>query len=304
MKYFHLIEFLHGKKIVYLIVINIIIICILFLFALLLTISFYLRKEIYFKNIFINILKVFIPLFSISFFGQIFNGLLSATKCENNFSFYDLNQKCNEGILFLIQEILSIISIICLLIIALFVSSIFYIPIIFKGKKELRKISPIPEQILFLNKIIIIILFYTEDYLSETKKSINQWLIIFILVILTGINAYFSFIYKNSKNKSLLLINNVMSLLLFWGFCSLLFGFLKYIYFSNTNYLFLIGGILIIIYNIYYSNRYKKAYWNNFDKIYASKGKLHYIIKFIKVIGKRNTIFSKKSASILHHYYQ
>ena len=202
-----------------------------------LIIALNLRKEKYFKNIFINILKVFIPLFSISFFGQIFNGLLSATKCENNFSFYDLNQKCNEGILFLIQEILSIISIICLLIIALFVSSIFYIPIIFKGKKELRKISTIPEQILLLNKIIIIFLFYIEDYLNERKKSINQWLIIFILVILTGINAYFSFIYKNSKNKSLSLINNVMSLLLFWGFCSLLFGLiLKYIYYSNTNY--------------------------------------------------------------------
>ena len=201
-----------------------------------LIIALNLRKEKYFKNIFINILKIFIALFSISFFGQIFNGLLSATKCENNFTFYDLNQKFNEGFLFLIK-ILSIISIICLLIIALFVSSIFYIPIIFKGKKELRKISTIPDQILLLNKIIIIFLFYTEDYLNERKKSINQWLIIFILVILTGINAYFSFIYKNSKNKSLSLINNVMSLLLFWGFCSLLFGLiLKYIYYSNTNY--------------------------------------------------------------------
>ena len=159
LKYFHLIEFIRGKKIVYLIIINIIIICILFLFVFLLIIAFNLRKKKYFKNIIINILKVFIPLFSISFFGQIFNGLLSATKCENNFSFYDLNQKCSEDILFLIQEILSIISIICLLIIALFVSSIFYIPIIFKGKKELRKISTLPDQILLLNKIIIINLF-------------------------------------------------------------------------------------------------------------------------------------------------
>ena len=289
LKYFHLIEFIRGKKIVYLIVINIIIICILFLFVFLLIIAFNVRKKKYFKNIIINILKVFIPLFSISFFGQIFNGLLSAIKCENNFSFYDLNRKCNEGILFLIQEILSIISIICLLIIALFVSSIYYIPIIFKGKKELRKISAIPEQTLLLNKIIIIILFNTEDYLNERKKSINQWLFIFILVILTGINAYFSLIYKNSKNKSLMLINNVMSLLLFWGFCSLLFGLiLKYIYYSKTIYLFLIGGILIIIYNIYYSNRYQKEYWNNIDKIYSNRRKLHYIVKFINVIDKRN----------------
>lgn len=299
MKYFHLIEFLHGKKAVYLIVINIIIICIVFLFIFLSIIAFNLKRKDYIDNLFINILKVFIPLFSISFFGQIFNGLLSATKCENNFSFYDSNQICGKGFLYLIQEIISIIAIVFLLIITLFVSSIFYIPIFFKGKKELKKISSIPEQILFLNKIIIIILFYIEDYLNERKKSINQWLAILILVISTGINAFCSFFYKNSKNKNLLLINNIMSLLLFWGFFSLLLGLvLKYINYMKTDYLFLIGGILIIIYNIYYVNRYLKEYWNNIDKIYSTKGKLHYIIKFINVIDKRNN--SRKYKIILN----
>ena len=299
MKYFHLIEFLHGKKTVYLIIINIIIICILFLFIFLSIIAFNIKKKKNFNNIFIKILKVFIPSFSISFFGQIFNGLLSATKCENNFSFYDSNQICGKGFLFLIQEILSIIAIVFLLLITLLVSSIFYIPIIFKGKKELRKISSIPEQILFLNKVVIIILFYIEDYLNETKKSINQWFIILILVLLTGINAYCSFFYKNSKNRNLLLINNIMSLLLFWGFFSLLLGLcLKYINYMKTNYLFLIGGILIIIYNIYCSNRYQKEYWNNIDKIYSTKGKLHYIIKFINVIDRRNN--SRKYKIILN----
>ena len=299
MEYFHLIEFLHGKKTVYLIVINIIILSILFLFVFLSIIMFNLKRRKYFNNIFINILKVFIPSFSISFFGQIFNGLLSASKCENNFSFYDSNQTCGKDFLFLIQEIISIIAIVFLLIIALLVSSIFYIPIIFKGKKELRKISSIPEQILFLNKIIIIILFYLEDYLNERNKSINQWFLIIILVILTGINAYYSFSYKNSKNKNLLLINNIMSLLLFWGFFSLLLGLvLKYINYIKTNYLFLIGGLLIIIYNIYYTNRYQKDYWNNIDKIYSTKGKLHYILKFINVIDKRNN--SRKYKIILN----
>ena len=103
MEYFHLIEFLHGKKTVYLIVINIIILSILFLFVFLSIIMFNLKRRKYFNNIFINILKVFIPSFSISFFGQIFNGLLSASKCENNFSFYDSNQTCGKDFLFLIQ---------------------------------------------------------------------------------------------------------------------------------------------------------------------------------------------------------
>ena len=163
----------------------------------------------------------------------------------------------------------------------------------------MRKISSIPEQILFLNKVIIIILFYIEDYLNERKKSINQWFFILILVLLTGINAYCSFFYKNSKNRNLLLINNIMSLLLFWGFFSLLLGLcLKYINYMKTNYLFLIGGILIIIYNIYCSNRYQKEYWNNIDKIYSTKGKLHYIIKFINVIDRRNN--SRKYKIILN----
>jgi hypothetical protein len=52
--------------------------------------------------------------------------------------------------------------------------------------------------------------------------------------------------------------------------------------------LFLVGVILIIIYNIYYSNRYQKDYWNNIDKIYYNKGKLHYLVKFIHIIEKRN----------------
>jgi len=288
LKYFHLIEFLHGEKVVYLIVINVIIICILLLFIFLSIIAFNLKRKKYFNSIFINILKIFIPSFSISFFGQIFNGLLSASKCENNFSFYDSNQICGKGYLFLIEKIISIIAIVFLLIITFFVSSIFYIPIIFKGKKEFRKINSIPEQILFLNKIIIIVLFHIEDYLNERKKSINQWLTILILVILTGINAYYSFFYKNSKNKNLIIINNIMSLLLFWGYFSLLLGLiLNYINYMKTKYLFLIGGMLIIIYNIYYINNQRED-WINIDKIYSTKGKLLYIMKFINIIDRRN----------------
>ena len=157
LKYFHFIEFLRGKKNEYLIIINIIIICIFFLFIFLLLIAFNFKKNFFYSYTFLEILRVIIPLFSISFFGQIFNGLLSTNKCINHFVFYNLNQKCKEGILFYFQDILSIIAILFLCSISLFVVSIYYIPIFIKGNSIIKKISSIPEQIFFFCKIIIIL---------------------------------------------------------------------------------------------------------------------------------------------------
>ena len=294
----HLIEFLKGKKIIYLLVIDIIIILILFLFIFLFLIGLNHKKKNFFNTIFSDILKIVIPIFSISFFGQIFYGLLSVSKCENGFIFYDLTQKCNNDYLFLLEQIFSIISIICLFIITIFVVSIFYVPIFFKGNNAIRKISSIPEQIFFFNKIIIIIIFYIEDFLNRKNKSINIWLMLLILVIFSSINAYFSFIYKNLENKIILLINNIMSLLLFWGFFSLLFGLIfKYTGYSGTYYLFLTGAILIVIYNIYYKIQYQKYFWKNINNIYTNQGRLDYILKCINIIEKRNN--SRKNKIIL-----
>ena len=160
LKYFNYIEFIKGKKSAYLIIVNIIIGIILFLFAFLIGIAFGLKERNFYQTIFFDILAFIIPLFSISFFGQILTALLSASKCTNNFTYYDLNQKCNEGLVFFLEEILSIISIIFLFIISLFVVSIYYIPVLSKDNVYLKKISSIPPQIFFVTKIVIIFLFY------------------------------------------------------------------------------------------------------------------------------------------------
>ena len=139
MKYFHFIEFLRGKKIEYLIIINIIIVSIFFLFIILLLVAFNFNKNFFYNYAFLEILRIIIPIFSISFFGQIFNGLLSTNKCINNHIFYNLNQKCKEGILFYFQDTLSIIAILFLFIISLFVVSIYYIPIFTKGNNIIKK---------------------------------------------------------------------------------------------------------------------------------------------------------------------
>ena len=247
MKYFHFIEFLRGKKAVYLIVVNVLIVCILFIFIFLLGLAFDLKKKNFYNTLFSDVLKFIIPLLTIDFFGQIFNALLSANKCENHLVFYDLSQKCNEGILFYFQKILAIIAIICLCIMSMFVVSIYYVPIFTKGNNCLKKTSSIPEQVFFINKIVIIFLFYIEDCLKEIDRGINDWLMIILLFLFSGINAYISVIYKNIENQIILLINNIFSLLLFWGFCSLLIGMIfKHIEYSGTSYLFIIGTILII----------------------------------------------------------
>ena len=84
---------------------------------------------------------------------------------------------------------------------------IYYIPIFTKGNNYLKKTRSIPEQVFFINKIVIILLFYIEDYLKEYNKTINDWLMIILLFIFSGINAYISVIYKNIENEIILLIN-------------------------------------------------------------------------------------------------
>jgi hypothetical protein len=241
------------------------------------------------NNYFLSVLKVVIPLFSFSFFGQIFDGLLSTNRCINNRAFYDFNQKCGNDFLFLFEYIISVIAIIFLFIISLFVVSIYYIPIFIKGKSVIKKISSIPEQIFFITKIVIILLFYIEDNLKEKNKDINKYLMVVILVVISGTNSYFAIVYKNSENQNILLFNNIMSLLLFWGFSSLLIGYIfKYIDYNGTDYLFIIGSILIIFYQIYYNEIYQDEYLQNINYIYTNQERLNYIIKCINLIDKRN----------------
>ena len=242
----------------YLIIINLINASIILLVIIIIGIAVNIKhKNRIFNSIMIDILKVIIPLYSTSFFGQIFCALLTSNKCINNYSFYDLNKKCNHGFLFLFQEIISFIALIFLCIISLFTISVYYIPILFKGNNIIKKVSSVPEQIFFFNKILIILFFHIEDYFKEKNKYINDWLMLVILSVFTGINAYFSFVYNNYENKQKLLINNILSFQLFWGFFSLLIGMML-INIDNFRfkYLFIIGALLefsiefIIIINI------------------------------------------------------
>ena len=139
LNYFHFIEFLQNKKILYLIIINIIIAFIIGLFLFLFLIAFKFKRNNFLDTFFSDVLKILIPFFSIYFFGQIFNSLLSANRCINNYAFYDLSLKCSEGLLFFLQQILAFIAIICLFIISSFVVSIYYIPIFIKGNNILKK---------------------------------------------------------------------------------------------------------------------------------------------------------------------
>ena len=274
----------------YLVIINLINASIILLVIIIIGIAVNIKqKKKLFNSIMIDIVKVIIPLYSTSFFGQIFNALLTSNKCINNYSFYDSNKKCKQGFLFLFQEIISLTSLIFLCIISLFTISVYYIPILFKGNNIIKKVSSVPEQVFFFNKILIITFFHIEDIFKEKNKYINDWLMLVVLSVFTGINAYFSFVYNNYENKKILLINNILSFQLFWGFFSLLIG-MMFINISNFrfNYLFIIGAILNIFYRIYYNNKYQKEYWQNINYLYTNQERLNYILNFIDIVEKRN----------------
>jgi hypothetical protein len=95
------------------------------------------------------------------------------------------------------------------------------------------------------------------------------------------------------------MINNIMSLELFWGFFSLLLGkIFKYINFSGTSYLFIIGANLIFIYNFFYKNKLQKEYWDNSLHLYTNQERLNCILKYIYIIEQRNT--SRENRIILN----
>jgi hypothetical protein len=80
-----------------------------------------------------------------------------------------------------------------------------------------------------------------------------------------------------------------MSLELFWGFFSLLMAIIfKYIGFRGVNYLFIIGALSIINWNIYLINRHNEDYWKDYNKIYINQEKLIYILNYINIIENRN----------------
>ena len=283
-KYIFIINFAKDNTIVYFIILN------LFILIIILSLVFFIitTVKMYNNNLqslwSIYILGFIFPFISSSFFGQIFYTLLTVVTCEDNsdYSYFSSSYKCLEGIWFYVQAPLSMISIIILFVISYITNLIFYNPMCLRAKN--RKIHSLTDVIFLFTKIVMNILFIFFRNVNDNYP------LIILSIITSGINFYFLSIYQGYSNKNIFFINNFLALSLLWGFISLFLGKIlnSLIGFNGTSYLFLISIILILIYVFYKSKHDELLFTIDKSKIDSSISYYKYILKLQTLIEEKN----------------
>ena len=268
----------------YLSVLNIILFF-LVIFIIMLSILYITDKsKVSHYNLYISFLKFCIQIVCFTFFGQIFGLLSSIFICENNSSIIDESLKCRSGFWFYIDSILCSICLIFIVYYSFSSILLFYKPnFIMEENDTLKKTNSIPELILFANKIIFTITLYSTRYNANF-----HWIILITLFISTLINASCLFYYNNYENEILSRLNKCLSLILFWSICCLILGkILQNFDFDGILHLFCFGGIIIILYSIYYKGDINEFYLIDFNVINNSQKKLKYIKDLLQLIKNK-----------------
>ena len=286
-KYFFIINFTKDNTIVYFIILNFFILIIIFslIFFIITAIKLYNDNNNHHHQSLwpIYILAFIIPFISSSFFGQIFNTLLTVFSCEdNNKSFFSPNYKCLKGIWFNIQAPLSIISIIILLLISYITNLICYNPMCLRAKN--KKLHSITDAIFLITKILMNILFVFF------KNPKDNYVLLILCIIISGINFYYLSKYQGYSNKNIFFVNNFLALLLFWGFINLFIGKIlnNLFFFNGSSYLFAITIILILLYTFWKSKQETLFFTIDKSKITSSISFYKYILKLQNIIENKN----------------
>jgi hypothetical protein len=137
----------------------------------------------------------------------------------------------------------SIIAIIFEIIIGYITNSLYYRPIFKDSSDVLKKTNPVPDIVLMFVKIILNLLFILDK--GEEKE---HWAILSFVILVTGINAYYTLSYQHRQNKILMMACNIFASLSFLGFITLFIGkilkfllpFISYFFLGNfLHFLFL-----------------------------------------------------------------
>ena len=246
----------------------------------------------------ITILRFSLPLFCFGFHGQIFlmfTTIFYCRKKETNTSPY---LKCRPDHWFNNIKPIGGIAMFLHFLISLITNILYYKPIFIVCNSDLlKKSNSLPDIILFFTKMIIITLFI----LDKGKES-EHWAILSFLVLITGINAYFTIVCKNRQNPILLSLNNFMSILLFSGFLILFFGkVFKFLQFNGSIFLFFTCLLLIILYIILFKTNNKESLSKNYKTINNPEQYLQYVKLFHNIIKNKNNSrnYSSKLKNII-----
>ena len=245
------------------------------------------------QEVFIFFLRILLPIFSYTFFGQIFSFLTSVYYCRKEESYESPYLHCLTGLWIYSLTPAAIIAMVLQIIIGLITNSLYYIPLFHKRNSDvLKKSDSLPDIIFMCIKVIIILLFISDKGLES-----EHWAMISFLTFITGVNAYYHLTYQHRHNKELLFLNNIFSSLTFLGYATLFFGnIFRKMEFDGLIYLLIFDIVIIFVYNFFYFKRTIKFLNIDYKNINNSEDYLHYIFEFYKII-KNNA--NKRSSAIL-----
>ena len=275
-----------------------IVLLVLFIFIILLSILNVKDKtKIVHYNIYISFFKLVLQLVCFTFFGQIFELLITVFICENNHSIIDNTLECRKGTWFYFDGILCIVCLIFLIYFSISSISIYYKPnFIIEENDVLKKTSSTPELVLFANKIIFLIIVN-----APFKIYSKQWFSLIVLFSSTFTNAISLFYYNNYENIILMKLSKIMSMILCWSIFALILGKIFQNWeFNGTIHLFIIGSFLIIILCFYYKDKVNYFYLIDIKQIDNSQNFLKYIKNFMILI--RNKDKCRESFIIFNTY--
>ena len=183
---------------------------------------------------------------------------------------------------------ITIIALILLTFIAFLTNILYLKPIADDSNSDiLKKFNSFPDIVFLFTKIGINLIFTLDKGVPG-----EHWAIFFFLILFSGTNAYYTIFFQNRINKSLILLNQFLSLLLLYTFFSLFIGsiIIKFFDFNGSLYLFLIGILIIFIFLLF-----QKIKNINFLQIHYSN--INTPDEFYIYVSKLYNIFINKNKS-------
>ena len=279
---------------IYFILVNVIIALIYSLSALLIVMSYKIKNKNY--NILwpISVLKICLPFFSVGFFGQVFLLLTTVLDCQNGKTYVSKEILCRTGTWFSIEAPLTLLAMLLHALLALATNTLYYKSTFIKyGSDVLKKTNCYPDVMLLFTKIFVIVLFILDD-----GKEEEHWVVLFFLILVTGLNSLCNFIYQTRQNQKLNDLNNIFCLMPFFGFLSLFIGkIFKFLGFNGSLFLFFSWCIFGVLFILFYKNKDLDFAMINYKQIENPGEYLNYIHKFHKIILNKNN--SRNDYSIL-----
>ena len=249
----------------------------------------------------ILILKYFLPIICIGFFGQTFLFFLILFDCENDKSYISTKLECRKGSLFKFFSPFVIIAIIFHLIISILTNILYYRSIFDRKRSDLlKKTNSTPDISLLFTKIIIIFIFLV---FKQEGKEKEIFIGVLLIMITSGLNAYINIYIYSRINRIIDILNKILSLILFTGFLILFFGsiFQSFGYDGNF-FLFFILAIIISFFVALYKNKDFDLILKDYRAIIKPDEYINYIFLYYRMIKHKDN--SRNYSLMLKSYIE